>query len=201
MEWPKSLYELPRTLLGFHVAIVRGNHRRLDARKSIEERLARLEVEAAARHLLNHYAYCYDAGDLDGMMDVYSDDCLLINRLGTFKGAEAIRANYERAISERTVSFHHIADIEVYPSEDASEAWVTAYIHNLAVRRGDPGGTMATCVFHMRHGEDGGWKFSESRIAISDQHSFLPRQVKSAERSDGNDTYPDTVAQLIDDLA
>jgi ketosteroid isomerase-like protein len=196
MRWPRSLRELPRTLLGSHVLAAKNRPSELG---SLEERVAVLEIEAAARNLLLRYAYCYDAGDLDGLMEIYAEDCIVVSRRGTYVGTDAVRENYARAVSERKVSFHHIANSAVWPSPDRTEAWVTGYLHNLLVRESGPGGAMSSFVFHIRR-DDGEWKVVETRIAISNQHSYGPAGARTHIPKPVEPTRPETVADLIDDL-
>jgi ketosteroid isomerase-like protein len=191
---PKSLYDLPRTLFGSHIAFARQRTRT----KSLEDRLAVLELESAARNLLNQYAYCYDGGDLDRLMDIYADDCVVVNKHGTFAGVAAIRANYERAINDCDISFHGLSNVEVSPSEDRASAWVVGYLYNLAVRKNEPTGTMASFVFHIARQAAGGWKVTESRIVISNQHSFAPRVTPSG--ISPPPTNPSTADDLIDSV-
>jgi hypothetical protein len=196
MNWPRSLFELPRTLLGLHVSAAKQP--RTDT-PSLEDRVAVLELEAEARRVLCQYAYCYDAGDLDGLMDIYTDDCVVVNRQGTWAGREAIRENYARAISQRHRSFHHLADIAIWPSPSRTEAWVTGYIHNLMVRESGPGGAMASFVFHLRR--DGSeLKVCECRIVVSNQHSYGPPGARPHSSAPVSPTRPETVADLLDDL-
>jgi ketosteroid isomerase-like protein len=194
MRLPTSLYDLPRTLLGFHVAQTAPGP---PTAASLEDRVARLEARAEISTLLNRYAYCYDAGDIENMMSIYSDDCVLVNGSGTFIGTDSIRSNYEQAILDRAVAFHHLADVEIILSDDNLEGWATGYLHNLAVRDGNPGGTMASFVFHVR--KNGmGWLVAECRIAVTNQHSFGPPTKRSPVPKIAKPTRPDTVADLFD---
>lgn len=194
MDWPTSLYQLPRQLLGTHVWNVRD---RRPSRAELAERIARLEIESWGRQLANQYAYCYDAGDLEGMMEIYSDDCVLVNRHGTFIGVDAIRDNYRQAIGGRTTSFHHVNNVQVRPSSDGSEAWVTAYIHCLTVKEGQPGGSVATCVFRIRRYGDV-WRISDARMAVSGQHTFGAVPTRPRSGSAVTPTKPETVHALLD---
>jgi ketosteroid isomerase-like protein len=194
MTLPSSLYEIPRSLLSMHVALVR---RPRPQAKDLETRVARLEAVNDIQRILHQYAYSYDAGDIEAMMEIYSDDCVLINGSGTYAGAEAIRANYVDAISARETAFHHLADVEIATSEDVREAWATGYLHNLAVRDGNAGGTMASCVFHLRR-LDEDWKVIECRIAVSNQHGYLPPHPRTPTPTLARPTSPQTVAELVD---
>jgi ketosteroid isomerase-like protein len=194
---PTSLYDLPSTLLGFHVQLA---SRQPPEDSSIEHRVARLEARNDIQRVLHLYAYSYDAGDIDRMMSIYSDDCVLVNGGGTFEGLDSIRSNYEQAILERGYAFHHISDIEIAIDDDLRSGWATGYLHNLAVRDGNPGGTMASCVFHLGKRE-GQWKVIECRIAVSEQHSFGPPLARKPVGSVLRPTRPETVADLLDEDA
>jgi ketosteroid isomerase-like protein len=194
MKLPQTLHDLPRTLLGFHLSLASYDPQA----ETLEDRVKVLEVEAAAHRLLNKYAYAYDAGDVEAMMTIYSEDCVLINNKGTFAGAAAIRANYEQAVEERALAFHHLANLEVQSSDERTEAWVTGYLHNLAVRWGKAGGTMATCVFHIRN-LGGEWKVVECRIVVSNQHSFGLPDARPAVGTPAVPTGQLTVADLFDE--
>jgi ketosteroid isomerase-like protein len=197
MELPQSLYELPRSLLGFHVALVKGQRSRTRA-GSVEERLTKLEADRDIRTVINQYAYCYDEGDLDGLMNIYSDDCRLINNKGTFVGHAAIRDNYAQNIDERTMGFHHVTDIQIVLDTSATSAWASGFLYNVAVRDGAPTGTMASCLFHLAVRNDI-WQVTESRIVISNRHRFLTREVPDL-GTPAYATAAGTVADLIDDF-
>jgi ketosteroid isomerase-like protein len=197
MTWPSTLYELPRTLLGLHAWIAK-NPPVSDG--TLEDRIAILEVEAAARRVLLRYAYCYDAGDVEGLMEIYSEDCVVVNPRGTFVGRDAIRLNYGQAIDEREVAFHHLSNVAVAASPDRAEAWVSAYMYNLAIRDGNAGGTVASCIFHIRRHDHGAWKVVEFRNVISGQHGFGPQAARERKSPPLTPTRPETVADLLDDI-
>lgn len=197
MKLAESLYDLPRTLLGAHVQFVQQARHR-DRGRSLDERVARIEAEQDVRALVNQYAYCYDEGDIDGLMDIYSDDCRLVNNKGTFVGTAAIRANYQDNISGRAFGYHHVTDVQVVLDDAATTAWASGFLYNVAVRKGIATGTMANCLFHVTV-RDGRWQVIESRIAIGNRHEFLPRDVPPDTVSP-HATDSATVADLIDDL-
>lgn len=194
MTLPTSLYEIPRSLLSLHVALAR---RRGPQGKDLEARVARLEAINDVQRVLHQYAYSYDAGDIDAMMEIYSDDCVLINGSGTYIGVDAIRSNYLEAISARETAFHHLADVEIATSDDIEEVWATGYLHNLAVRDGSPGGTMATCVFHLRR-FDNAWRVVECRIVVSNQHGYGPPHPRQPVPHLARPTTSQTVDALVE---
>jgi ketosteroid isomerase-like protein len=194
MTLPSSLYDIPRSLLSLHVALVR---RPRPSATDLDTRVARLEAVNDIQRLLHQYAYSYDAGDIEAMMEIYSDDCLLINGSGTYAGAPAIRTNYLQAIEARETAFHHLADVEIATSEDVTEAWATGYLHNLAVRDQNAGGSMASCIFHLRRFAEG-WKVVECRIVVSNQHGYAPPHPRTPVPQLARPTSPATVAALVD---
>jgi ketosteroid isomerase-like protein len=196
MELPRTLYELPRTLFGFHVVITKRARNRVGG-STLEERLDRLEAERDIRALIHQYAFCYDEGDLDGLMEIYSADCRLINNKGTFVGQDAIRANYTDNIADRSVGFHHVTDIQLALADDAQSGWAVGFLYNVAVRDGVSTGTMANCVFHVAV-IDNDWHVTESRITISNRHRFESRDVPLIATSPPYATSSETVADLID---
>jgi hypothetical protein len=58
----------------------------------IEERLARLEAEAAIRDLVARWVYYHDAGLLKEKVGLHHPDCVIHHRAGSLVGLEAIEA-------------------------------------------------------------------------------------------------------------
>jgi hypothetical protein len=197
MDLPPTLYALPRTLLGSHTLFVRAARQRRP-HDTVGQRLTRLEAERDVRTVVNQYAYCYDEGDIDGLMEIYSDDCRLINDKGTFEGSAAIRENYRHNVGQRSYGYHHVNDVQVLLDDDATEAWVSGFLYNLAVREGVATGTMANCLFHLALRDDR-WQVVESRIVVSNRHTMKARETPRATTSPWA-TSTGTVADLIDDL-
>jgi len=51
---------------------------------------------SANEQLLERYVGCYNAGDLDGVMDLYAEDAIQLMPEGLFEGREAIRERLAR---------------------------------------------------------------------------------------------------------
>jgi ketosteroid isomerase-like protein len=179
LNFPKTLYELPRSLLGAHTKL--ASWRPEKPGEALEARVVRLEVELAARDLLNRYTYFYDAKDLDSLMRLYSDDCVVVNRRGTYVGPAAIRANYQYSIESSRLSFHNATNVQVAVAPGGSEAWLTAYLYAIHIRTEGPAGIAATCVFHIAKRPDQ-FKIIESRIVVSDRHLLGPTPPRWTER-------------------
>jgi ketosteroid isomerase-like protein len=150
--------------------------------QSAEERLAYLELERDAREFLAKYSYYFDGKNLEGLMTLYTPDCVLVNTAGTYAGIEAIRRMQEGDMPKTTVSFHHFNNIIVVVDDiNTRTAYVTAYMYNLAIRDDEPYGTVGTVVFCLKDGGDGTLKASAVRIAIDSRHSFTPKFVPPGE--------------------
>jgi ketosteroid isomerase-like protein len=54
------------------------------------------------RELLDRGAAVYNAGDLDGYVDLYTDDAVLVTPEGTFKGKREIRERFARELTALT---------------------------------------------------------------------------------------------------
>lgn len=141
---------------------------------SQEERLRRVEEELAVMDVLARYTYFYDGGDVDGVLSVFHDDCVLINPRGTYVGKEAIRRNYTFLMSLSKVVLHFATNVAVRVADDATQAWMTAYYYSMAAtpagRLVATGGTYADRL--VKVGAD--WKIIERRITYNVRHTAVP---------------------------
>ncbi len=169
---PKTLNDLPRSVLGGHVVI--AQHVRPSSAGTLEERIRLLELDRDARQFVASYAIYYDAKDLAALMALYADDAVLVNSSGTYAGAKTIEAIHSEDFPLTEISFHHLNNVSVgVPNEDGS-LWVAAYMYNLAVRDGEHYGTVATIIFRLRE-VDGRLCAAECRIAIDSRHTLTPK--------------------------
>lgn len=159
------------SMWSIHHALATMPHLRAD---TLEGRLTLLEEEAAVRDVLARYTYFYDGADLDGVMSVFHDDCVLINPRGTYVGKEAIRRNYAFLISLSKVVLHFATNVMVRLLGN-TDAWMTAYYYGVAVAGdGTLNGTGGTYIDHLIK-RDGSWKIVERRISYNFRHR-LERQ-------------------------
>jgi hypothetical protein len=171
----EQLARFPVSVLGAHIAAARADRR---AEFSIQERLERLEIESEARAFIAKYSYFFDGKDLEGLMTLYGDDCVLVNTAGTYVGKDSIRHMQEGDIGRTTISFHHF-DNPIVVVEDIKKrsAYVTAYMYNLAVRDDEHYGTVGTVVFCLEADVNGVMKATAIRIAIDSRHTLTPKFV------------------------
>lgn len=80
------------------------------------------------RSLLDRYVEMYNAGDLDGVMDLYADDAVQLMPDGVFEGRSAIR---ERLAKEVTAfsDLHHRVTSYVEEGDAFADEWVFVGTH------------------------------------------------------------------------
>jgi hypothetical protein len=140
---------------------------------TLEGRVQLLEEEAAVRDVLARYTYFYDGADLDGVMSVFHDDCVLINPRGTYAGKDAIRRNYAFLISLSKVVLHLAPNAIVRVLSD-SDAWMASYYYGLAVAPDRTlNGTGGTYIDHLVK-VAAEWKIIERRISYNFRHKLEP---------------------------
>lgn len=70
-------------------------------------------MSTSKRDLLERAVAVYNAGDLDGYVDLYADDAVLTTPEGTFKGRDEIRARFARELTAlKDVSFKVVSYVE-----------------------------------------------------------------------------------------
>lgn len=127
----------------------------------MQERLEVMEAEREIRDLLVAYAVHYDAGDLDALVDLFTEDALLKNMLDEHVGHEQIRAAYAFLTGHLGQSMHFICNVTVrLDSPDSARA--SSYLHSIAVRRRDgyTYGTGGTYSDRLQR-RDGRWRIAE----------------------------------------
>ena len=140
------------------------------ARRSRKEGLSpddlpRLTDEENEVHdLFRRYHYMYDAGDVEGVMELFTDDCVVVNPRGTYVGITVIRQNYEYLVGRRRFVLHYGTNPLVRFEPGLQEAWLGAFY--LAVTTMDAGNIYATGGAYMNrlHNREGQWKIFEQRI-------------------------------------
>lgn len=83
---------------------------------------------AEIQDLLVRYAVCYDAGDVDGVLDTFTADATYETFLGTFEETDQIRQNFAGLIARYRSSAHLIAN-QLIRLEGPNQARACAYVH------------------------------------------------------------------------
>lgn len=131
-------------------------------RRLIDER----EIERTYRRCHN----CYDAHDLDGVLECFTDDVVQVNGRGTFVGKDALRRSYEYLISGQRMIFHYgIGVFVTVDDEDPDAGLLTArYFGYMTPVDSEPNFHVGTYVNWMRR-MDGRWLIAEQRITFNYQ--------------------------------
>ena len=80
------------------------------------------------RDLLDRYVELYNAGDLDGVMDLYADDAVQLMPDGTFEGRAAIRDRLAQEVDAFSDLAHRVVSY-VEEGEAFADEWVFVGTH------------------------------------------------------------------------
>ena len=135
--------------------------------EAILERLRRLEDERDIERVFRRYHALYDAGDVDGLMSVYTEDAIQINARGTYRGHDELRRSYQWLVENQKSIIHYGTNVVVELDEDdLDRALLTAFWSAMNTGYNEvttlSGGTY---VNRMRR-VAGQWKISEQRISF-----------------------------------
>jgi steroid delta-isomerase-like uncharacterized protein len=83
---------------------------------------------SANRRLLDCYVDCYNAGDLDGVIDLYAEDSVQNMPDGSFHGRSAIRERLAQELSAFT-DIHHTVRSFVEQGDAFADEWTFAGTH------------------------------------------------------------------------
>src|SRR5438445_3743931 len=88
------------------------------------------------KRLLERYVERYNAGDLDGVMDLYAEDSVQLMPDGTFEGRNAIRDRFARGLVAFPDAHHRF--ISYVEQEDAfADEWIFVGTHTGPLRLPD----------------------------------------------------------------
>jgi ketosteroid isomerase-like protein len=123
-----------------------------------------LNDEAEITAAFRQYHLYYEAGEMDLLMDVFTEDCVVVNPRGTFIGREAER-EYLAYLCRRQVFHLHLATNVMVRVVGRDEAWLSAYWHGMSVI--DEGTVhtdgWGTYINHFR--KEDRWRIAEQRTA------------------------------------
>ena len=83
---------------------------------------------SAYRELLDRYVERYNAGDLDGVLDLYAEDAVQIMPDGMFEGSSAIHERLAREL-EGFPDVHHTARSFIEQGDAFADEWTFAGTH------------------------------------------------------------------------
>ena len=87
---------------------------------------------SAHRKLLDRYVECYNAGDLDGVMDLYAEDAIQGMPDGTFEGKSTIRERLSQELDAFPDVVHTVRSF-VEEGDAFADEWTFAGTHTGAL--------------------------------------------------------------------
>ena len=120
--------------------------------------------EKSIHELLTEYCYCYDAGNIDRVLALFTDDAIISNASGIHRGIDEIRRNYIDFVAKRKFGFHFVTNMTIRLAESRQEAVSTSYLVTLNVKNDGQLALVAGSYIDRFRKTGDIWKFSERRI-------------------------------------
>jgi ketosteroid isomerase-like protein len=134
---------------------------------TLEERLSVIEESQLVRDRLISYAYHYDAGDVDGVMEHFTDDAVLISTRGTYVGKAAVDRNYRWVNTQRKITYHRVVNEVIHLDPGFQQAWLTAYFMTMGLGLDNVRRSMMGNYFIRLEKHGNAWYFADMKIGIS----------------------------------
>ena len=127
-----------------------------------ESRMQMIEDREAIRDLLARYCYLIAAGDVDGVIELYTLDCVVDVRGNRFEGARGLQDLYADSlqVSPKPYIHNHLID-EI--SADSARGRCVLEIRQ--IRAGKPE-TAGGCYEDRYLKQDGRWKFHHRTFRV-----------------------------------
>ncbi|MBV7482976.1 nuclear transport factor 2 family protein [Bordetella sp. BOR01] len=155
--------------------------------------------EAEVLDVFRRYHYLYDAGNLDGVVSIFSDDCVLLNPRGTYIGSEAIRENYAYLMDRTRFVLHYGTNTLVRFDRGMTQAWLGAF-YSAAIVMPDKSSYSGGGTYMKRlRKQDGEWKVFEARI--TGNMKFDNQVGPPGKSSPPKGTHPRKSGELIEETA
>jgi uncharacterized protein (TIGR02246 family) len=131
-----------------------------------EASLEDLREQQAVRDAVTRYYYAWDQGDLDAVVAMFTDDCVLTTDRGTARGREAVREYYETTFQAANHRLHYITNQVVRLADDRREALVTSYHYALLQPTSGPPKAVGGVAADRLVKTEGRWKLAERTASI-----------------------------------
>ena len=126
-------------------------------------RLARLEEKDALRDLLTAYCYRIAAADVEGVLALFAEDCV-VDILGTrYEGHEGLRRLYADSLAVEPKPFvhNHWIELEADPTKATGRA-----VFEIHQKRDGTAETSVGCYSDRYTKREGAWKFQARTFAF-----------------------------------
>jgi hypothetical protein len=139
------------------------------ASDAVRQRL--LVEESVLRDELISYGYAMDAGDVDAVMEYFSEDVVITNPRGRYNGSDVVRKNYHYLFDQWSAMRHVWVNITVRFPLREDEAYRVSYIYGLLSSPARAFGAVSTDAQRLRK-IGGRWKIVERAITDDLSHSI-----------------------------
>jgi uncharacterized protein (TIGR02246 family) len=123
-----------------------------------------VQEELALRDDLVAYAYALDAGDLEALLDHFSDDVVITNPRGRYEGIETVRKNYVFLMQNWPRRRDVWGNVAIRFLGSADEAYRTSYIQEVLATPSKETSAVTSDIHRLRK-MDGRWRIVERCIA------------------------------------
>lgn len=120
--------------------------------------------EKSIHELLTEYCYCYDAGDIERVLALFTADATIDNATGIHRGIDSIRQNYIDFVAKRQFGFHFVTNATIRIADTGQEAVSTSYLVTLNVTNSGQIAMVAGSYIDRFSKSSGVWKISQRRI-------------------------------------
>jgi ketosteroid isomerase-like protein len=123
----------------------------------------------AIRHAKHMYSWCYDGADIEGLLDLFTEDAVCeFGPYGTWRGKAELRENYAKNIAREGDPFstiHAMANQVVRLNGDGT-AHSRCFLLDIVMGAGDENPLRLLGIYDedFRKEADGRWRISRSRI-------------------------------------
>lgn len=123
---------------------------RLDRPRTVEELLELQRLEG----VLTRFTYYYDGADTARLATLFHSDVRLVNPRGTYRGVDAVIANYAYLLAQPTLRFHGAANVSATVDDDGTTAWLFGYLLSVGAGPTAWTGVTGTYTVHLLKVDD-----------------------------------------------
>jgi hypothetical protein len=144
------------------------------------ETVAQITLKHEIEDLLTRYTNRYDAKELDGILDCFVADPLLVAPVGRrFDGGMALKSFYAPSVLLERFVMHRVLETIVWPTEDGASAWFATYFSSYSIQTLQNAWSQNGRYFGRAVKQGTAWRLSEFSIVIDYTKTFVAAPVQS----------------------
>jgi 3-phenylpropionate/cinnamic acid dioxygenase small subunit len=137
------------------------------------------EGTSAIYDLLVANAVYYDAGDIDSLTATYEEDAVYTTFLGTYRGAEEIRAIYASLVDKYERSVHTLTNVTIAITSPTT-AQAASYVNAVILPRDEPSYAFVGNYNDALVRRSGRWRIA--RRTVHDGVAYLVNSITPSDR-------------------